>query len=280
MLSASRLITKHTYRPTSLGLCTLVVIAALGGTSTSSASAAMNDEIVLIPEWADASRTRAILRTATEDDVNRESPSAITTNYDNSSTPTDNPPGRSVPVRSIRVGGAEVGDDMQLMGNTGGRLSKMNYSFGNLNPTDALFQLTITYRWYNESRTLLQTAILVLSLPPGGLPGGRFVRVVEPEGFWSFLNLSLPDRVFITQQFSDTVGIPTGDMGQDLAGPRNFGGSDRFYYDFTANQAIDSGADDVNLRWLVRTEVIPSPTSLLILAATSFAFSVTRSRRA
>jgi hypothetical protein len=227
-----------------------------------------------IQEWAD--ETHTVVKTRIETiDSSEVAPQAVSTNYDNWS-PLELG-GQTRTLRVIRTGGDEVGDDAQLIGNTGGRLSSMGWSLCNLSQRQTLLQWTQTFRWYDSTGGLIASRSQIALAPPGGIGPGVFALFLQTDGFWTPFNIVLPNSVFVSVQFTNTVGMNNDDVGLWLAGPPTLSSSQRTYRNFTTNQFVDPGADSENLAAFIRTEVIPTPATSLALAASGLL--ATRRRR-
>jgi hypothetical protein len=229
----------------------------------------------LVQEWADESRTIVKTRVETRE-ADELDPQAVSSNYDNFTPPDLG--GRTRTLRVLRTGSDEVGDDLQLVANTGGQLSGSGWSLCNLSQTQTLLQWTQTFRWYDRNGTLIASQSQIAFAPPGGVGPGVFALLQQLDGFWGGFNIVLPDQVFMSVQFTNTIGIDNADMGIWIAGPVSVGSSARTYRNFTSGAFVDPGADNENLAALIRAEIIPSPSSLLGVAAMLVLLRSPRSR--
>lgn len=210
-----------------------------------------------VSEWMDDSRTEMRLRPASRDDL---TPALVTTNYDNWSPQSFG--GITIPRDRVRTGADEIGDDLNLVNNTGGVVSGIGWSYVNLNQSDFLTRFRLTFRWYeSDAQTLIRQFSFIVNT--SRRPNSAALVIGEP-GFWDFLNLSVPDSFWFSMSFSEAQGIPVEDMGVLNAGPRTLGYSSELYRNFTTNTTLSFGSDQVNLALLFGTRVIPAPWSVML----------------
>jgi hypothetical protein len=251
---------------TVLGLLTLL-------TSVGSAQGQAPERYYL-EEWKDATHTVAVLREVSAGDFFNVEPADASFNFDNWTGPSDG--GHSLPFTRLRVGEDEIGDDLNLVGNTGGRLTASGESLGNMSADGTMSEWTATHRWYDSNLQLLGEFTHRSVLQPG-IPPGVYGRTRQSDGFWDFLDLSLPDRIRASVQYSDPLGIDPHDFAMSLYSPLTLGSSSSYYRNFTTAQDIDTGDSQVNLAWFIRTTVVPTPSTILV-ALTALP-CVTRRRR-
>lgn len=210
--------------------------------------------------WTDEARTRAELLPLDGPSFDQR---AVNWNYDNWRDWILG--GNSEDIGLFRVGGDEFGDDMHLV-NSPGRLVGDGTSLAHMGTTGRCLELTKTNRWYDGDGNLLREFSYRVGMSAVNFGPGAAYRVVRGDGFWTFLNLMLPERIFATEELSDPVGMDIADFGKIIAGPRTIGYSSRFIYNFTAGRAVDLGSDQVNLAHAIRSDPIPAPGALPFLA--------------
>ena len=166
----------------------------------------------------------------------------------------------------IRVGGAEFGDDISLVGGYPSRISDWGYTMWNSSQTQSITDLEVTVRLYDSDRNLLglehefQTGA---PIPPG-------VRAALFTSGGSILRDNIPTRehMFMTIQFSNTLNYDISQIGVLWGGPVTTGSSSNNIYNFTTGQVIDLGGNgDRNLGFFVDTIEAPAPSALLAAAA-------------
>lgn len=195
--------------------------------------------------------------------------------YDNWSDPFNF--GRTVLDRTLRVGGDEIGDDVNLRRFTPGIIDSYGWSVANLSSTQTLEQVRIRFRFYNrDSGALIATDTVGFLDPPINIAPLTSNIFRFAPGSVSFLNLAAAERMYMTMQVVDIVGIPLSDFGVLYGGPITTGSSSSLIRNFTTGQDIDLGPGK-NLGFLVSVTIpTPASASLLLITATL----ATRRRRA
>ncbi len=225
----------------------------------------------LVREWVDDTHTVARLVLA-EDEL---SPAAVQSNYDSCSGRIRG--GVSEPVGLLRIGSHEVGDDLDLINNPG-ILSTMYTSVANLDQQNRdITQTTTTNRWYDRDTGELLLSFTFTQYYALPVAPGASYRVRADDGFWSFLNLQLPSRIYFTEQETDVVGAGPESIGRIITSPITLGSSSNFIRDFTDGIDIDLGPNQVNLCYAVRSTPIPAPATAGAMAA-SLLISLRRRR--
>lgn len=235
----------------------LVAVFAVVGSIAAQAQARVDQ--YFIEEWADESRTNSIARPVSAAEFFGVDTVAVSTNYDNWTSPRFG--GRTEVMPPIRIGGDEIGDDLVLQGNTGGRLTGAGHSIYNFNATENITAFSRALRWYSSDGTLLRDYQFRVVIGGGAIFANTGALVRQSDGFWDFLNLSLPNQIFASVRYFEPEGATVADFGVYLAGPPTVSTSTPLYRNFTSGQNFDSGSADINLSWFIRTQVIPVPAT-------------------
>jgi hypothetical protein len=233
-----------------------VVVLVLGGLGVRAQAQPMQ---YFVEEWADESRTTSIARPVSAAEFFGVDTATVSTNYDNWSDRGFG--GRSEVISPVRIRGDEIGDDLVLQGNTGGRLTASGESIYNFSTTENITAFSRVLRWYAADGTLLREHQLRITIGGGAIFAGTGALVRQSDGFWDFLNLSLPNQIFASVRYFQPQGATVDDFGVYLAGPPTVSTSTPLYRNFTTGQNFNSGSADVNLSWYIRTQVIPTPAS-------------------
>jgi hypothetical protein len=165
----------------------------------------------------------------------------------------------------MRVGGAEFGDDINLVGGYPSLVSDWGFSIWNSSSTQSLTDLEVTVRLYTADRGLLGFEHWYQSggfVPPNG-------RALFFTSGGSILRDNIPTRehMFMTIQFSNTLNYDISQIGVLWGGPVTTGSSSSNIYNFTTGQVIDLGGNgDRNLGFFVDTIEAPAPGALLAAA--------------
>lgn len=221
--------------------------------------ASAQPEQYFIEEWADEMRTTSIARPVSAAEFFGVDTAAASTNYDNWSDVRFG--GQTNVIAPVRIGTDEIGDDLVLQGNTGGRLTASGQSIYNFNMTENITAFSRVLRWYTLDGSLLREYQSRTFIGGGAIFANTGALVRQSDGFWDFLNLSLPSQVFASVRYSEPDRATVDDFGVYLAGPPTVSTSTPLYRNFTTGQNLDSGSADVNLSWFIRTQVIPAPAS-------------------
>jgi hypothetical protein len=187
--------------------------------------------------------------------------------YDNWTAPLDN--GVTVLDQTLRVGGDEIGDDINLRRFTPGIIDSFAWTVANLSSTQTMENVSIRFRFYNrDSGSMISTLTTGFGDPPlnvGPLSSNTY-RIAP--GSLSFFNLAAAERMYMTMQVVDIVGIPLSDFGVLYGGPITTGTSSSLIRNFTTGQDIDLGPGK-NLGFLVSVTIpTPASASLLLITAT------------
>jgi hypothetical protein len=255
-------------------LSLFVAVFALVGSIATQAQGRVDQ--YFIEEWADESRTTSIARPVSAAEFFGVDTAAVSTNYDNWTSPRFG--GRTEVMPPIRIGGAEIGDDLLLQGNTGGQLTASGESIFNFNRTENITAFSRRLRWYSSEGSLLSEYQSRVVIVGGALFANTGALTRQSDGFWDFLNLSFPNQIFASVQYSEPDAATVDDFGVYLAGPTTVSTSTSLYRNFTTGQNLDTGSANVNLSWYIRTQVIPTPASGVVAVALSCLISLRRTR--
>jgi hypothetical protein len=194
--------------------------------------------------------------------------------YDNARPPT-RPGGRTVLDGVLRIGGDEIGDDINLERHEDGVIGPAGWSLANLSTTDTIRGYFFTLRWYNrDNNQLLGTFSSDFGNPvfPIG-PGQSHALFTDLND----LDIRVAPRMYMTFQVTGVIGGTLNDVGVLTGGPHTAGSSSRFVRNFTTNQDIDLGSDRRNIGFLVHVYPIPTPSALATFALAAV-FAVRRRR--
>jgi hypothetical protein len=194
-------------------------------------------------------------------------PSEVTM-YDNILPPARG--GVTVLDGTLRIGGDEIGDDLDLVRYEDGRIGTAGWSLANLSTTETIRGYFFTLRWYNRDTNQLLGAVDGSfgnpSFPIG--PGQSHVLGAD----LGFRNIPIAPRMSMTFQVTEVIGGTLNDVGVLTGGPNTAGSSSRFVRNFTTGQMIDLGSSNRNLGFLIYVRPIPTPSALGIFGlATVFA---------
>jgi hypothetical protein len=182
--------------------------------------------------------------------------------------------GFTVLDQTLRVGGDEIGDDVNLRRFTPGIIDSFGWTLANLSSTNTITNANFRFRFYNRDNGALISSLTTGFFDPGinlaPLTGSQFRFI---PGTLSFRNLGVTERMYMTMQVVDIIGIPMADVGVLYGGPITNGSSSSLIRNFTTGQDIDLGPGK-NLGFLVSVTV-PAPGA----AVGVFALSLFASRR-
>jgi hypothetical protein len=179
--------------------------------------------------------------------------------------------------QTLRVGGDEIGDDVNLRRFTPGIIDSFGYTIANLSASETLVDVNIRFRFYNrDSGALISSFDRGFGEPSLNIaPMTNSIRRFAP-GALTFFNLAAAERMYMTMQVVDIIGIPLSDFGVLYGGPITNGSSSSLIRNFTTGQDIDLGPGK-NLGFLVSVTIpTPASASLFVITATL----ATRRRRA
>jgi hypothetical protein len=211
--------------------------------------------------WTDSTHQRAEL-VAMDENIEPATPQYGYDNWRNSILG-----GVSERIGNIRVGSLEVGDDVVMA--TSGRLTGENYSIVHMGTSGIGTSYIQTNRWFDSNGVLLQDFTFQIDASASNFGPGTMLYVRAGDGFWTFLNLQLPQQVYASHQWSNPIGMDINDFGQAIAGPRTIGYSSQYIRNFTTGQDIDLGSDQLNLCLALRVDPVPAPSAASLFAASS-----------
>ncbi|MDX2148466.1 MAG: hypothetical protein SFZ23_13185 [Planctomycetota bacterium] len=186
----------------------------------------------------------------------------IVRNYDNFNQPTSL-------VFAYRTGSREIADDLQLAQWGPGVVADVGWTVFNASSTNTLASVRATIRFYDADRQFLfaDSGVFTPNLAPG-----RGARYITTGGAYVPAAISTSRNMFMSIQFSESVGVAIDDLGTRYGGPIGVGDSSRFIYDFTNNQQIDLGdTPQANLGFFLYSVPAPGATTFVALALTPLA---------
>lgn len=173
----------------------------------------------------------------------------------------------------VRVGAQEVGDDLNLAVWQGSVVNDIGYSVVNMAASGggSLTGVGQHRRFYDaDTGELLYTDSAFYTFVGFSLRPGEGGIGYTDGGFYRGFGIPARQRMYMTMQFFDPVGISIEDMGLFYGGPINTGSSSSLIRNFTTGQNIDLGANPQNnLIFFIDSVVVPSPSSFSLLAASS-----------
>lgn len=184
--------------------------------------------------------------------------------YDNWRYPNAGPPLDSGITRMtgrLQTGGAETGDDVHLIEWQPSRVSDWAYTMFNFSTTQDITVLQIAIRLYDSQRRLICEEAWWSSGAP--IYAGTGARIFTDGGSELRNLLRTEESMFMTIQFSNTVGYDVSQIGLLVGTPITTGSSSRFAQNFTTGESIDLGEDN-NLGFFIDTVPIPTPASASI----------------
>jgi hypothetical protein len=198
--------------------------------------------------------------------------------YDNWRDGSINPPGRTHLTRTLSLGNIEYGDDLQLANGTQGKVNDIGWTFYNSSTTSRITSYGATIRFYDADLSLLGVDSAIYFGQTLN-PGSRGL-VFSDGGFYRPMNIYTRPSMFMSISFFNVVGGLDSDMGVLYGGPITIGNSSQYARNMTTGDLIDLGANpQANLGFFIDT-VVPSPSSLSLITASSlFAFRRRRTTR-
>ncbi|MDX2148431.1 MAG: hypothetical protein SFZ23_13005 [Planctomycetota bacterium] len=177
--------------------------------------------------------------------------------YDNWTPPL---PGRTVLNSVLRVGGDEIGDDLNLTNYQDGVLDSMGWTLVNTSSNDDIvsYGFRIRFTDSNTGEVFVDRTYPATPLPTPIPPGAR-LRSSFPFGSQLSFQIPVRPRMYFTIQYFDVVGASVDDIGLLYGGPTTVGSSSRFIRNFTTGQDIDLGGSNQNLGFYIRVRPIPTP---------------------
>lgn len=171
----------------------------------------------------------------------------------------------------FQTGSDEAGDDLQLASGTEGIVNDLGWSVAHCGTTGSLSALRVIKRFYDaNTMALLYTDDAFYTFVGTTIRPGEAAKIYSDGGLYRSLNIPAPQSMFMTLQFADPVGMDVADLGIGYGGPINTGSSSSFIRNFTTGQNTDLGADPQNnLLFFIDSVVVPSPSSVSLLAASS-----------
>jgi hypothetical protein len=196
--------------------------------------------------------------------------------YDNWRFPGWNPPGQTSLFGTLALGTVEYGDDLQLAGWTPGKVNDIGWTFYNSSSTSRITSFGAAIRFYDDQFGLLGTDSAIYFGQTWG-PGTQALFFTD-GGRFRALNIYTRPSMYMSISFFDVVGGLDSDMGVLYGGPITIGNSSQYARNMTTGDLIDLGANpQANLGFFIDT-VVPSPSSLSLITASSL-FAFRRPRR-
>ncbi|MBU6412554.1 MAG: hypothetical protein KGS45_03705 [Planctomycetes bacterium] len=179
--------------------------------------------------------------------------------------------GQTVRRGALTTGSSEYGDDLVFASTETVRLSDLGFTVANLANSGSITGFDLRIRIYSATTMeVLLDDFANYVLIGGGIDPGRAGYVFSEGGFFFGTNTIISTPVFITTQVTSVQGIDLSQVGVGYGGPINTGSSSSLIRNFTSGQNIDLGADPQNnLLFFIDSVVVPSPSSVSLLAASS-----------
>jgi hypothetical protein len=98
---------------------------------------------------------------------------------------------------------------------------------------------------------------------------GQLAQIRFGSNQFRQIGIVVPDQFVLTIQRESFDNVPASAFGVMWSSPVTTGTSSQFYRNFTTGQSIDLGSAQNNLTMYVKTDPIPSPSTVSLLAASS-----------